>query len=91
MPLTKKGLGFLIVTLFVGILIGGTIGQLVGIFIPEDHPATEVLIKPLLEYHVGQITIDLIVLRFSFELTLRIGFFSIIGILFAWYYFKYYY
>ena len=95
MALMKKGVGLLIVTLFVGVLIGGAFGQIFGIFfgifLPADHPATDVLVKPLVDYQIGPITIDLIVMRFTFDWAVRISFFSILGIMFAWYYYKYYY
>ncbi len=91
MALTKKGIGLLIVTLFVGVIIGGALGQLLGIFLPADHPVSDVLVKPLLDYRVGPIPIDIVIMRFVFEFTVRISFFSILGIMFAWYYYKYHY
>jgi hypothetical protein len=87
----KKGIGTLIVTLFIGILMGTAIGQLLGLFLPPDHIVVKALISPLIKYVAGPWDLNLIIIVLTFGFTLNINFFSIIGIVGAWYYYKYSY
>ncbi|MFC1551750.1 DUF4321 domain-containing protein [Candidatus Latescibacterota bacterium] len=86
-----KSVGMLIVTLFVGILIGSAVGQLLGLFLPSDHIVVKALVSPLVSYVAGPWDLNLIIIVFTFGFTLNINFFSIIGIVAAWYYHKYSY
>ncbi len=87
----RKGLGTLIVTLAVGLLVGGSVGKLLGIFLSPDHIVSRALVQPLLEYTAGPWDINLIVLVPTLGFSVDINFFSILGILGAWYYHKYSY
>ena len=87
--MNRKSLGTLIVTLFVGILIGSAIGQLLGLFLPQEHIVVKALVSPLLSYIAGPWDLNLIILVLTFGFTININFFSIIGIVSAWYYHKY--
>ncbi len=87
--MNRKSLGTLIVTLFVGILIGSSIGQLLGLFLPQEHIVVEALVSPLLSYVAGPWDLNLIIIVLTFGFTININFFSIIGIVGAWYYHKY--
>lgn len=89
--MTGKSVGMLIVTLFVGILIGSAVGQLLGLFLPSDHKVAEAIVSPLVSYIAGPWDINLIIIVFTFGFKLNINFFSIIGIVGAWYYHKYSY
>jgi hypothetical protein len=86
-----KSVGMLIVTLFVGILIGSAVGQLLGLFLPSGHIVVKALVSPLMSYVAGPWDINLIIIVFTFGFTVHINFFSIIGIIGAWYYYKYSY
>jgi hypothetical protein len=87
----RKSVGILIVTLFVGILIGGAVGQLLGLFLPEDHIVARALVHPLINYTCGPWDLNLLVLVLTFGFAVNINFFSILGLLGAWYYYKYSY
>lgn len=87
----EKSLGTLIVTLFVGILIGSAVGQLFGLFLPSDHIVVSALVAPLTTYVAGPWDLNLIIIVFSFGFKLNINFFSIIGIVGAYYYHRYSY
>ena len=87
----RKGVGTLIVTLFVGVLIGSAIGQLFGLFLPVEHIVVKALVSPLLSYVAGPWDLNLIIIVLTFGFTVNINFFSIIGIVGAWYYHKYSY
>lgn len=86
-----KHIGILIVTLFVGILIGSAVGQLLALFLPGNHIVVKALVSPLLTYVAGPWDLNLIILVVTFGFTVHINFFSIIGIVGAWYYHKYSY
>ncbi len=86
-----KSVGMLIVTLFVGILIGTAAGQLLGLFLPSGHIVVKALVSPLVSYVAGPWDLNLLIIVFTFGFTLHINFFSIIGIIGAWYYYKYSY
>ena len=86
-----KSLGTLIVTLFVGLLIGGALGQLLGLFLSADHIVAKALVQPLITYVAGPWDLNLIIIVLTFGFKLKVNFFSILGILGAWYYYKYSY
>jgi len=87
----RKNLGTLIVTLLVGLLIGGAIGQLLGLFLPANHIVAKALVSPLTKYIGGPWVINLLIIEFTFGFAININFFSILGIVGAWYYHKYSY
>ncbi|MBN1292475.1 MAG: DUF4321 domain-containing protein [Candidatus Latescibacteria bacterium] len=87
----EKNIGILIITLFVGVLIGGALGQLLGLFLPENHLVTKALVEPLMTYVAGPWDLNLIIIILSFGFKMHINFFSILGIVGAWYYYKYSY
>ena len=89
MPVKKVGI--LVVTLFVGVLIGGALGQLLGLLLPSDHIVAKALVNPLITYIGGPWDLNLIILVLTFGFKVNINFFSILGIVGAWYYHKYSY
>ena len=86
-----KSVGTLIVTLFVGLLIGSALGQLLGLFLPAEHIVSNALVQPLITYIAGPWELNLVIIILTFGFTLKINFFSILGIVGAWYYHKYSY
>ena len=86
-----KSTGTLIITLFVGILIGCALGQLLGLFLPTDHIVAKALVSPLLTYVAGPWDLNLVIFILTFGFKININFFSILGIVGAWYYHKYSY
>jgi len=87
----SKSVGSLIVTLFVGVLIGSALGQLLGLFLPQDHIVARALVSPLVKYAAGPWDFNLMIFVITFGFTLNINFFSVLGIFGAWYYHKYSY
>jgi hypothetical protein len=87
----SKGIGMLIVTLFVGVLIGTALGALLGLFLPADHIVARALVTPLVEYKAGPWDLNLIIIVITIGFKLFINFFSVLGIVGAWYYYKYSY
>jgi H+/Cl- antiporter ClcA len=87
----SKSIGLLIVTLFVGVLIGSALGQLLGLFLPPDHIVSKALVTPLVKYAAGPWDLNLMIMVITFGFTLNINFFSVLGLVGAWYYHKYSY
>ena len=91
-----KGIGLLIVFLFVGSLIGNMVGVILGLVfdladVSQDRVVYEVLVSPLVAYKFGPLPINLILLSFTFGFELHFNLPSIAGLLLAWYYYKYSY
>ena len=84
-----KSIGMLIVTLFVGVVIGSALGQLLGLFLPADHIVAQALVHPLSSYMAGPWDFNLVIVVLTFGFQLHINFFGILGIVCAWYYHKY--
>lgn len=87
----SKSIGMLIVTLFVGVLIGTSLGALLGQILPADHIVAKALVAPLIDYSLGPWDLNLIIIVITVGFKLFINFFSILGIVGAWYYHKYSY
>ena len=60
-------------------------------FLPEDHIVSRALVAPLVEYVAGPWDLNVILCVLTFGFKLHINFFSILGIVGAWYYHKYSY
>jgi hypothetical protein len=87
----SKGIGSLIIALFVGVLIGSALGRMLGLFLPGDHIVAKALVSPLLKYAAGPWDFNFIIMTVTFGITLNINFFSVLGLVGAWYYHKYSY
>ncbi len=88
MPQKQKSLLFLLFLLAVGILIGNTIGVLLGLLLPEGI-AKDVLTKSAV-VSFGPGTFDIRILQLTFGITLRINLIGLLGIPIAAYIFKWY-
>jgi H+/Cl- antiporter ClcA len=84
-----KSVGVLIVTLFVGVLIGGAVGQLLGLFLDPDTIVSKALVQPLITYVAGPWDLNLLILVITFGFKLSVNFFSILGLVVAWYYYRF--
>ena len=91
----RRGVGRLIVALFVGVLIGNMAGEIlkslfhvVGL---SQSVVEKVLVEPLVQYEFLPRPFSLIILTFTFGFTLNFSMFSLLGMGVAWYYFKYSY
>ncbi|HID10425.1 MAG TPA: DUF4321 domain-containing protein [Candidatus Latescibacteria bacterium] len=89
-PIRRKTTGMLIVTLLVGLLIGTTVGNILGVFLPDKSVVEKVLVNSY-TYVLPPLTLNLIVLTITFGFSVRVNLTSIIGLVVAWYYFKYFY
>jgi len=86
-----KGTGYLIVSLFVGLLVGSAVGKALALLIPGENIVEKALLSTIWEYGPGAVSLNLIVLRFDLALSLQINVIGILGMLAGWYYYKYSY
>ncbi len=90
----RKSLGILIVAIFIGILAGSVVGQILAVIFDglglENKVAEKVLIESYV-YTLNPIEINLIVMTLTFGFSLSFNVLSFLGIGIAWYYVKYSY
>lgn len=90
----RKSLGILIVAIFIGILAGNVVGQVLAVIFDglglENNVAEKVLIESYV-YELDPIKINLIIMTFTFGFSLPFNVLSFLGIGIAWYYVKYSY
>ncbi|MCY3868854.1 MAG: DUF4321 domain-containing protein [Gemmatimonadetes bacterium] len=90
----RKSLGILIVAIFIGILAGNVVGQVLAVIFDglglENNVAEKVLIESYV-YEFDPIKINLIIMTFTFGFSLPFNVLSFLGIGIAWYYVKYSY
>jgi len=90
----RKSLGILIAAIFIGILAGNVVGQVLAVIFDglglENNVAEKVLIESYV-YKLNPIEINLIVMTLTFGFSLSFNVLSFLGIGIAWYYVKYSY
>ena len=90
----RKSLGLLLVAIFIGILAGNVVGQVLAVIFDglglENNVAEKVLIESYV-YKLNPIEINLIVMTLTFGFSLSFNVLSFLGIGIAWYYVKYSY
>jgi len=91
----RRGVGRLIVALFVGVLVGNAAGEVLKLLFQavglSQSVVEKVLVEPLVRYEFFPSRVNLIILTFTFGFTLNFSLFSVLGMGLAWYYFKYSY
>jgi hypothetical protein len=92
--LRDKPVGHLVVILFFSILGANVLGETLRIvltFIAGGGSIVERALLDYVPYQIGPHGLNLIILSFSFELSLHFNVITLLGILVGWYYFKYSY
>ena len=89
----NRRLGFLIVTLFVGVLAAKVLCTVFTLVFEslglEDNVVQKVLVDPLIQYEFIPMPLNLIVMTLTFGFSLNFNVLSLLGIGTAWYYAKY--
>ena len=77
--LTRRSVGFLALTLFLGILVGSVVGQAIGLFVTEGGVAHQLFVdyKP---FGLGPTTIDLVALDLTLGFNIHVNLMSVIGV-----------
>ena len=84
----KRGIGILIISIILGMIIGSLIGEVIGFICPAG------VVKQFFTKSVvtgfGPMLIDLVVIKLNVGLHFKINITSILGIVIAVYYFRWY-
>jgi hypothetical protein len=91
----KRSVGFLIVAIFVGMLAGNILGEMLSLIFDnlglQNNVVQKVLVDPLYAYEFYPMRLNLIVLTLTLGFSINFNVLSLIGIGTAWYYVKYSY
>ena len=88
----RKSLGILIVAIFVGIIAGNVVGQVLAVIFDGLGLQNDVVEKVLIDsyvYKLNPIEINLIIMTLTLGFSLDFNVLSFLGIGLAWYYVKY--
>ncbi len=92
--LRDKPVSHLVLILFTSMLGANITGEALRVvltFIAGSDTIVERALLQYLTYSIGPHMFNLIILSFSFELSLRFNFITLLGMFVGWYYFKYNY
>ncbi len=92
--LRDKPASHLVLILFTGMLGANILGEVLRVilaFIAGSDTIVERALLQYVTYAIGPHMFNLIILSFSFELSLRFNAITLLGIFVGWYYFKYSY
>ena len=92
--LRDKPVSHLILILFTSMIGANIIGEAMRSilhFITDDITIVEKALLQYVEYSIGPHKLNLILLSFSFALSLKFNLITLLGILVGWYYFRYSY
>lgn len=91
----KRNIGFLIIAIFVGILAGNIVGEVLSVIFEslglQNNVVQKVLVDPLVEYEFYPTRLNLMILTLTFGFSINFNILSLLGIGTAWYYVKYSY
>jgi len=65
--------------LFLGIVVGTVVGELIGIILPEGMAIRDVFVNAT-DMRLGPLHVNLVVVSFTFGFSLRVNLMSVIGI-----------
>ncbi len=78
--LSKRSIGFLALTFFLGILVGSVLGQAMGLFLPADSVAHQLFVQQHDDIGFDPVRIDLIVFEITVGFMVRVNLMSVVGI-----------
>ena len=91
----RRNVGFLIIAIFVGILAGNIVGEVLIVLFEnlglQNNVVQKVLVDPLVQYEFYPMRLNLIVMTITLGFSLNFNVLSLLGIGTAWYYVKYSY
>ena len=85
----RRELTFIIVALILGAVIGGLIGDVVATFLPAG--AAKTIFAKSIEIGLNTVKVDFFAISFTFGVTVKINFVSILVILLVIIYFRWWY
>lgn len=78
----RKSMGTVVLTLLLGVMIGATMGEVIGLFLPEGSMAEQLFVT----FHdMGPevVTLDLVILELTFGFKIHFNLMSVIGVFIA--------
>ena len=89
----RRNVGFLIIAIFVGILAGNIVGEVLIVLFEnlglQNNVVQKVLVDRLVQYEFYPMRINLMVMTLTLGFSLNFNVLSLLGIGTAWYYVKY--
>lgn len=76
----KRRIGIVFLVFFLGVILGGVAGELIGLLLPEGNVMRELFVSGR-EFHVGPVYCDLIVFTFTIGFSLKVNLVSVLGII----------
>jgi len=75
----RRRLGLIALVMFLGILVGTVVGQVIGLLLPEGKVIRDVFVNST-DLHVGPLHVDFVVFSFTLGFSLRVNLMSAVGI-----------
>jgi hypothetical protein len=75
----RRSLAVVALILFLGIVVGTVLGEVVGLLLPQDKVIRKVFVNTT-DFHLGPVHIDLVVFSFTFGFSLRVNLMSALGV-----------
>ncbi|MBN1755350.1 DUF4321 domain-containing protein [bacterium] len=82
-------LGILILAIFVGLLIGGLVGELLAYILPTSVVRT--FFMKSVDFGLDPVVLNLIVIKLTFGISLKFNFISLVLVILTVYYFKWWF
>ena len=78
----RRPLAAIALILFLGVVVGTVLGEVVGLILPEGKVIRDVFVEST-DFHVGPVHLDLVVFSFTFGFSLRVNLMSVVGVVFV--------
>ncbi len=85
----KRRIGFVAMVFFLGVILGGVVGETIGFLLPEGNLIRELFVSGK-ELQIGPVYCNLIVLTFTFGFSIKVNLVSVLGIILVAFLLKWY-
>ncbi len=75
----RRPIALVALILFLGIMVGSVVGEVIGLLLPEGKVIREVFVSST-DFHAGPVHIDLVVFSFTLGFSLRVNLMSVVGV-----------
>lgn len=76
----KRRIGMVALVFFLGVVLGGVIGETIGLLLPDGNVIRELFVSGK-EFQVGPVYLNLIVMTFTIGFSLKVNLVSVLGII----------
>ncbi len=85
----KRRIGLVALVFFLGVVLGGVVGETIGLLLPQDNVIRELFVSGK-EFQVGPANFNLIVMTFTLGFSLKVNLVSVLGIIIVAFLMKWY-